>query len=233
MHKQGLRIHYWRCVTWILIVSTSSGECFLVWILDSGTSSQTSCALRRNWATSITSKVNLILIVSIDFELIHFGTRCRFFVQAKKAINEKNVILQEVNNKHTDRTAFLQKASLLKYVKMIHMFYFLVISRFLVPGWVICSLSDTRSLREHEKFFNGWDSEEEVRNSLNIYFYPEVLYSGIFTFNLLDKRTPSQQALETIHSYSNNALLGSRGLRSLSHAKRTTCISGTQALSPF
>jgi hypothetical protein len=40
----------------------------------------------------------------------------RFFVQAKKAVNEEKVILKEVNDKHIDRMAFLQKASLLKYV---------------------------------------------------------------------------------------------------------------------
>ena len=48
---------------------------------------------------------------------------CRFFVQAKKEVKEKNIILQEVNNKHTDRIAFLQKASILKYITMLLMFY--------------------------------------------------------------------------------------------------------------
>eukprot|EP01035_Chromulina_nebulosa_P020505 gene20505-26599_t len=104
----------------------------------------------------------------------------RFFVQAKKAVNEEKVILKEVNDKHIDRMAFLQKASLLKLGDIFTLGY--------------QKLTRTRKILQWMGFRGG------------------------------NKKSPSQQALD---AHSNSSLLGSRGLRSLSKAKKTACISGT------
>ena len=75
---------------------------------------------------------------------------------------------------------------------------------------------------------------EEVRTKFHEKIYLSIYLSINFLFNhscfnLLDKKTPSQQALEAIHSHSSGALLGSRGLRSLAHTKKTTSISGKKS----
>ena len=77
---------------------------------------------------------------------------------------------------------------------------------------------------------DGIPRRKYERNSMEKSIYLSINF--IFNrscFNLLDKKTPSQQALEAIHSHSSGALLGSRGLRSLSHAKKTTSISGKKS----
>ena len=79
---------------------------------------------------------------------------CRFFVQAKKEVKEKNIILQEVNNKHTDRIAFLQKASILKYITMLLMFY--------VLGWC----NEISAFRLGDMFAFGYQKLTKTRKIL-------------------------------------------------------------------